>query len=63
MEQMADQYQLCCGSLLDAEWKDGQVTLRCIRCGQGWERLDDGLLSRTKPASITTPPETGKLDP
>ena len=43
--QEVDQNRLCCGGLLLAEVGCGPVVLRCLSCGQRWERGSDGILA------------------
>ncbi len=47
--QDVDQYRLCCGGLLEAEIGNGPVVLRCLTCGQRWERGPDGTLTTANP--------------
>lgn len=48
-----DQHRLCCGHLLEAEVVDGEVLLKCLRCGSWWGRdLSGALAPRPRP----TPP-------
>ena len=55
MEQKADQDQLCCGGLLEADTGNGSVVLRCLTCGLRWERKPDGTLTAATPRN----PEQG----
>ena len=47
--QEVDQDRLCCGGLLLAEVGSGPVVLRCLSCGQRWERGPDGTLTAASP--------------
>lgn len=49
-QQLKRDFSICCGGLYDADLVGGEIILRCVRCGEFWQRQADGTFR-----SVATP--------
>jgi len=56
-QQLKRDFSICCGGLYDADLVDGKVILRCVRCGELWQRQTDGTFQSV---AIPKPKRNGR---